>query len=75
MKFRELLSLDAFNADAKEYLATRIPARRAELQRKAEAEVLARATYDRGNKLYEAGDYEGAKAAWRQALDIVQEQR
>jgi tetratricopeptide (TPR) repeat protein len=73
-KFRELLALDAANADAKEYLTSRIPSRRAELQRKAEAEVRARAAYDRGNKLYAAGDYEGAKAAWHQALDIAQGQ-
>uniref|UniRef100_A4SD89 Tetratricopeptide TPR_2 repeat protein n=1 Tax=Chlorobium phaeovibrioides (strain DSM 265 / 1930) TaxID=290318 RepID=A4SD89_CHLPM len=70
-KFNEVLVLDAAHQVAGQYLETSIPERKALLQRRREATKLAEVAMERGNQLYASGDYEGAKVAWMEALDIT----
>ncbi|ABB23257.1 hypothetical protein [Pelodictyon luteolum] len=74
-KFQELLQLDGSHPEARSYAGVKIPARKAELQRLAELEQRAKDAYERGNRLYAAGDYDAAKAAWQEALNITATQR
>jgi len=71
VKFNEVLVLDAAHQVAGQYLETSIPERKALLQRRREATKLAEVAMERGNQLYASGDYEGAKVAWMEALDIT----
>lgn len=74
-KFRQALALDSANLGARQYLESRIPERKAELARRAEAEKIAQSAMERGNELYAKGDFEGARIAWKEALDITRKQR
>lgn len=74
-KFKEVLSLDRNHLGARQYLDHKIAARKADIARKSEAEEDARKAMERGNKLYAAGSFEEAQAAWKEALEITQQQR
>jgi tetratricopeptide (TPR) repeat protein len=74
-KFREVLAFDASHWGARQYLDARIPARKLELQNMAEAERRSKEVFEQGNKLYAAGDFDGAKAAWKAAARITEKYR
>ncbi|KZK73532.1 MAG: hypothetical protein A3K90_02045 [Pelodictyon luteolum] len=72
-KFKELVALDASNLMATGYLNDTIPARKAELERRAVVAKQARAAYENGSRIAATGDLKGALDAWNEALDIVEE--
>ncbi|KZK73400.1 MAG: hypothetical protein A3K90_02055 [Pelodictyon luteolum] len=74
-KFREVIALDATHWGARQYLDHKIPGRKVEEVRKSQVEQAAKAAMEQGNKLYAAGDFEGAQAAWNKALEITRQQR